>query len=248
MRRKQHEFTRRTALAFAGGVSATTFIGCDSDAPAGQGGDAALTDAGLGGDAGFGETGHTAAPCTLYPQQVEGPFFLPDDLLRQEITEGKPGTPLTLRLQVIRQGSCIAMPNVAVDVWHCDALGVYSGFPGQLQNMDTRGKTFLRGTQLTDARGDVEFRTIYPGWYPGRTTHIHFKVRPTASTAATSQLYFPESINALVYTQNAPYDSRPKKDTSNARDGANQLTDVPPLPTVQMAGEGYVAKFVVAIA
>lgn len=226
-----------------GGVGAATLLGCDPDAPASE-----TTDAGAhAGDAGLAEAGQVA-PCTLYPQQVEGPYYVPGDLLRQDITDGKAGTALALHLRVVRQGDCNPLPNVAVDVWHCDALGVYSGFAGQLQGLDTRGQTFLRGTQITNAAGEVVFRTIFPGWYPGRTTHIHFKVRPTANTEATSQLYFPEPLNDLVYTKNAPYTSRGKKDTSNARDGANQLTDIPPLPTFEAEGDGFITRFVVALA
>lgn len=234
------KFTRRTALAWAGRVGAISLAACDSDAPTSEALD--------GGQDSWAEAGSTPSPCTLYPQQVQGPYYVPGDLLRSDITEAKPGTPLTLHLRVVQPQSCQALPNIAVDVWHCDAVGVYSGFAGQLQGLDTRGQTFLRGTQLTDVTGDVVFQTIFPGWYPGRTTHIHFKVRPTAETAAVSQLYFPETLNDLVYTQNAPYASRGKKDTSNAGDGANQATGVPTLPTIEAAGGGFVARFVVAIA
>ena len=236
------ELPRRKALALAGSVSAATLMGCGRA----DGGSHPPTDA--GGDAGIEEAGSSASMCTVYPQQVEGPFYLPGDLLRQDITEGKPGTPLTLHLRVVQQGSCVPLTGVAVDVWQCDALGEYSAFPSQLQGSDTSGQRFLRGTQVSDGEGEVQFQTIYPGWYPGRTTHIHFKVRPTFSTAATSQLYFPEALNKQVYTQKPPYKSRGNKDTSNARDGANRQTGIPPMPTIDVAGEGFIARFVIGIA
>jgi protocatechuate 3,4-dioxygenase beta subunit len=136
--------------------------------------------------------------------------------------------------------------GVAVDVWHCDADGVYGGFPGQLGGLDTSGQKFLRGTQVTDGDGSVVFKTIYPGWYPGRTTHIHFKVHPTATTEATSQLYFPEEVTAAVYRA-APYDTHGQKNTSNAADATAHTPDFPPLLTMSGDATGYVAKIVISV-
>jgi protocatechuate 3,4-dioxygenase beta subunit len=130
-----------------------------------------------------------------------------------------------------------------VDIWHCDADGIYSGFTGQLGGLDTTGQQFLRGAQITNAEGLAVFRSIYPGWYPGRTTHIHFKVRPTPSTEATSQLYFPEDVNALVYA-GAPYDVRGQKDTSNEADAIGRNT---PLAVVTPTDDGYEARLTVTI-
>lgn len=234
--------TRRSALALAGSVGAGALIGCDDAG-------------GAGADAGTNESDAAASDvvaadssiCTLYPEQVEGPYYVPGDLVRQDITEGRPGTPLTLRLRIVGQGACVPLAGVAVDVWHCDALGVYSGFPSQVGGLDTRGQTFLRGTQASDANGEVEFTTIYPGWYPGRTTHIHFKVRPTATSEAVAQLYFPEALSQQVYAQLPPYNSRGPKDTSNAGDGTNRL-GIPQMPLVESKGDGFVARYVVAIA
>lgn len=169
--------------------------------------------------------------CVLYPQETQGPFYLNLDLLRSDIREGKPGTELELDLRILRLGDCAPLASVAVDVWHCDASGVYGGFPGQLGGLDTTGQTFLRGTQVTDAEGHVVFRTIYPGWYPGRTTHIHFKVHVTATREAISQLYFPEDVTQAVY-QAPPYDAHGQKDTSNAVDATAHTGGFPPLLTI----------------
>jgi protocatechuate 3,4-dioxygenase beta subunit len=220
-------FGRRAfALRVAGGLAALAVGGC-SRAPAAA--------AATGG-----------ASCTLYPRQTEGPFFLDSDLLRRDITEGRPGTPLALELRVLRADTCAPLEGAVVDVWHCDASGVYSGYAGQLGRQDTRGETFLRGSQVSDADGRVSFQTIYPGWYPGRTTHVHFKVRIAGAREATSQLYFPEDVTAAAYRA-APYAARGQKDTSNAADGVVRFEGMPPLATVEPRGSGYVASLTVAI-
>jgi len=152
------------------------------------------------------------AVCTLTPEQIEGPFYLDQARIRDAISEGKPGVPLQLMLRVLEaSASCAPIPQAAVDVWQCDALGIYSGYegaaiaPGHVEPVDD--KTFLRGTQLTDAAGAVRFRTIYPGWYSGRTPHVHLKLRVGAK-AVTTQLYFPDEVTNAVYAR-APYDRHP---------------------------------------
>jgi protocatechuate 3,4-dioxygenase beta subunit len=115
----------------------------------------------------------TAKPdCVLTPEQDEGPFYIDLARVRRDIVEDRPGVPLALALTVVDANSCEPIRDAAVDVWHCDALGVYSGGPTE----GSAGTTFLRGIQLTDANGRAEFATVYPGQYPGRTTHIHLKV------------------------------------------------------------------------
>jgi protocatechuate 3,4-dioxygenase beta subunit len=187
-----------------------------------------------------------AAACTLYPQQTEGPYYLDRDLLRRDITGGRPGLPLGLDLRIVSAATCAALADVAVDVWHCDAGGVYSGYPGQLGGADTRGETFLRGTQVSGADGRVRFDTVYPGWYPGRTTHVHFKVH-VGAREATSQLYFPEEVTAAVYAK-PPYAARRQKDTSNAADGVTRSGGLPPLAAPRAHGSGYVATVTIAVA
>src|SRR5205085_10558214 len=128
-----------------------------------------------------GTTGSTAA-CVLTPEVTEGPYYLDLNKVRSDITEGKGGAPLDLKLTVVDATGCTPIKDAAIDVWHCDAGGVYSGFsqasaggPGGSQST-TDNQTFLRGTQVTDASGLAEFQTIYPGWYRGRAVHIHMKV------------------------------------------------------------------------
>lgn len=156
--------------------------------------------------------------CNVTPSSTEGPYFLDKQLIRQDITEGKEGVPTFLFLQVLdAQNGCVPVPNAVVDVWQADALGKYSGFAVE----GTAGETFLRGVQFTDLNGIVLFQTIFPGLYPGRTTHIHFKVRPSLSSNIefTGQLYY-ENIYAQVINQKlAPYSSNPTPPFDNEQDG-----------------------------
>jgi protocatechuate 3,4-dioxygenase beta subunit len=190
--------------------------------------------------------------CTLTPEQIEGPFYLDQARIRESISEGKPGVPLQLDLRVREaSASCAPIPRAAVDVWQCDALGIYSGYEGaaiaprHVEPVDD--KTFLRGTQLTDAVGAVRFRTIYPGWYSGRTPHVHLKVRVGARTA-TTQLYFPDEVTDAVYAR-APYDRHPNRDTTNATDRfLGQIADTSLVTwTMTRDGDGYVAAATVAL-
>jgi protocatechuate 3,4-dioxygenase beta subunit len=182
--------------------------------------------------------------CTLYPEQTEGPYYVDADLVRSDLREGKPGTPLTLDLLVLSANGCAPLANAAVDIWHCDAGGVYSGYQGQLGGLDTRGAVFLRGTQLTGPDGRVQFQTVYPGWYPGRTTHIHFKVHLTGNREATSQLYFSEELNREVYAT-TPYAAHGQKDTSNTADAFARGA---PLLAVTRSAQSYAASMTITVA
>jgi protocatechuate 3,4-dioxygenase beta subunit len=121
--------------------------------------------------------------------------------------------PLTLRATVLDASSCRPIRGAAVDIWHCDAGGTYSGFAQE----GTAGRTFLRGIQRTDANGLAVFKTIYPGWYSGRTVHIHVRVYIGGNIVHTGQLFFPEAITDAVYRR-SPYRRRPSRDTRNATD------------------------------
>jgi protocatechuate 3,4-dioxygenase beta subunit len=151
--------------------------------------------------------------CILTPQLEEGPFYIDPKLVRADITEGKPGVALGLRLRVIEAGSCMPISGARVDVWHCDARGIYSAFPGQgdAHNIDQSNKIFLRGTQLAGTSGWTEFKTIYPGWYDGRATHIHFKVFLDERTVLTGQTFFPDALNEFIYTNVPDYTGRPRQ-------------------------------------
>ncbi len=154
------------------------------------------------------------AMCVLTPSQVEGPYYLNLNLVRADITEGKPGIATKLRVFVVRASDCTPVANAAVDVWHNEALGAYSGFA----NQGTAGQTFLRGIQFTDAAGLASFDSIYPGWYQGRTTHVHVKIKPVGAPVLTTQMYFVQSISDRVYTR-PPYSTHGPSTTKNNQDG-----------------------------
>lgn len=198
------ELTRRRALQ---GLT----VGA---AGAGLAGSAAPTAAGTAADA------NPEGSCVLFPQAVEGPFYFDPKLIRSDISEGRPGVPLQVTLRVIESGVCTPIVNARVEIWHADARGLYSGYTGQgaTRDVSTKGESFLRGTQMTDANGVAAFRSVYPGWYPGRTPHIHVKVLLDDKTLVTGQMYFPDAMSAQVYTERAPYNERSAADTTNARD------------------------------
>jgi protocatechuate 3,4-dioxygenase beta subunit len=205
-------------------------------------------------------TAHAAGilSCVVRPEQTEGPYFVDERLNRSDIrldpSDGsvKPGVPLRVAFHVSRISgtSCSPLIGAIVDVWQCDALGVYSDVQDMNAGFDTRGTKFLRGYQTTDENGIAEFVTIYPGWYPGRTVHIHFKIRsdPAARRAQEfiSQLYFEESITDQVHKQ-IPYNHKGYRVTNNEKDfifrrGGKQL-----IPTLTKDGLGYAAEFEIGL-
>lgn len=151
---------------------------------------------------------------------VEGPYYLDVARMRAEIAEGRPGVSLEIAF-AIRDQAGAPFEGARVDVWHCDALGRYSGFPGQGDDgkLDLRGETFLRGTQLADAEGRVGFASVYPGWYPGRTAHVHFKVIDGSTTRLTSQFFLPDAVSEYLYLNVSAYRRGQLRDTLNATDG-----------------------------
>ncbi len=171
----------------------------------------------------------TALPaCIVRPALTEGPYFVDEMLNRSDIrintadevvTEGIP-LKLTFRVSEIGGNTCTPLAGAQVDIWHCDALGVYSGVedPG----FNTESSDFLRGYQVTDETGTAEFITIYPGWYRGRTVHIHFKIRtdPQAERGYdfTSQLFFDDELTDKVYEDDL-YASRGERTPRNDGDG-----------------------------
>jgi protocatechuate 3,4-dioxygenase beta subunit len=166
--------------------------------------------------------------CIVTSKQTEGPFFIDERLNRSDIrvdpSDGslKAGVPLslTLRVTTVGSGGCNPLSGAIVDIWQCDAVGTYSG----VTERDSRsaGKNFLRGYQVTDANGNTQFTTIYPGWYPGRTVHIHFKVRTNAKSRnpqeITSQLYFDDALTDRIHAQ-PPYSGKGQRPVKNQQDG-----------------------------
>lgn len=169
--------------------------------------------------------------CVTTGSQTEGPYWVDERLNRSDIrpdpTTGnvEVGVPLRLAMSVseLQGGSCAPVPGAYVDIWHCNASGAYSDVSAGAGNPNTVGQRWLRGYQVTDAHGNVRFLTVYPGWYRGRTVHIHFRVRKFAGATTTfnfvSQMYFDDAISNALYASTAPYSSRLNRDpASNSRD------------------------------
>jgi protocatechuate 3,4-dioxygenase beta subunit len=177
-----------------------------------------------------------AVSCVLTPEQTEGPYYIAKEKLRRNITDGRPGTPLTLRLTVLDAKTCRPIKGAAVDIWHCDAAGIYSGF-----GAGRSSRTFMRGIQRTSADGVATFKTVYPGWYQGRTVHIHIKVHVRGSVVHTGQLYFPDRVTDAAYRK-APYTSRPNRDVHNADDMVFRNGGKRSLLSLRRSGSGYVGS------
>jgi protocatechuate 3,4-dioxygenase beta subunit len=211
---------RRRLLEWAGGLGLAVLLpGCSRDNGTASG---TTTSA----------ASPTSADCVLMPELTEGPFYLDLDLARKDITEGRPGVPLDLRVNVVDVGSsCAPLEDAVVDIWHADAHGEYSGVA------DVSG-TFLRGIQTTGRNGEASFRTIYPGWYSGRAVHIHVKVHLGSNEAHTGQLFFDEDVTDAVYATE-PYSARPGQYVRNESDSTFAQSRGSTIVSVEPGADGY---------
>jgi protocatechuate 3,4-dioxygenase beta subunit len=230
--------TRREALTLLGSTGTLVLLGCSPSSAS----DRAMR----------------SSSCVVRPAMTAGPYYVDEGLDRSDIrsdpTDGtiKTGAPLALTLRVysLSKEGCLPLKGALVDVWHCDAEGVYSDAVDP-KYFNTTGKKFLRGYQRSDGNGVVSFTTIYPGWYPQRTPHIHYKLRlPRASGQVhefTSQLYFDEGLSDRVYAK-PPYATRGKRTVSNLSDRIyNQSGGRQSMLAVIPARDGYTATFDVAM-
>jgi protocatechuate 3,4-dioxygenase beta subunit len=205
---------------------------------AAAGGAAALLPAGEA-EAGPNAVASGAVTCVLSPEMTEGPYYVPNEAVRRDITEGRKGTPLRLHLSVVNVSTCKPVKGAAVDVWHADADGVYSGVAGNTG-------TFMRGIQRTDGNGLAIFDTIYPGWYHGRAVHIHVKVHIGGNVVHTGQLFFPDSLTSKVYRV-APYSARGNPDTLDAADSIYRNGGSKSLLALARSGSGYLGSIVMGV-
>ena len=226
---EERKLSRRTVLALFGGGAAAI-------AAARMGFGADEVEAAAGGPAGVASG---AVSCLLTPELTEGPFYVPREKLRRNITEGRPGMPLTLRAKVVDASTCKPIKNAAVDIWHCDALGVYSGVQGN-------SGTFMRGIQRTNASGLALFKTVYPGWYQGRTVHIHVKVHLGGNVLHTGQLFFPDRITDAVYKR-SPYGRRGARTTRNAADAIYRNGGSKSVVKLDKVANGYVGAITMGV-
>jgi protocatechuate 3,4-dioxygenase beta subunit len=212
---------RRQLLGFLGatGTGALALVACsgsDDDTASGASpSSGATTSTTAGGTSTSGraltaDAFAAAASCALTSEQTEGPFYVDVDLIRSDMSEDRDGTPLRVGTRVLDVDGCTPIKDAVVELWHCDADGTYSG-------VDGNDDAFLRGAQVTNGDGISEITTVYPGWYPGRTPHIHVKVFTSNREVLTSQLYFDDAQTDAVYAA-APYNARGERDTHNADD------------------------------
>jgi protocatechuate 3,4-dioxygenase beta subunit len=272
VRLSRQRVTRRRALALGGAVSLGGLLaacgGSEGDAPANRGAEtgASTSNTPPPANSSVEELLAKAPNCTMAPEQTQGPYWFDVDSIRDDIREKRPGARLDLALRVQDLSACkeggdrAPVRNAVVELWHCDAGGVYSGFEsgstggpggpppggsgetsdgsysvGDQEATPSDDSTFLRGAQPTGRDGIARFTTIYPGWYPGRTVHIHVKVHVDKETVLTSQIYFDEKVNAKVFTS-SPYDERSGRETLNDGDS---LYDESGLVSVVKADDGY---------
>jgi len=239
----RNRFSRREVLEVFGAAGLAMAAGCTSSSPASP------TD--TTGSSGTTTPVGGAGSCTVTPQETAGPY--PDRVgminnpafFRQDITEGRSGLPVTLALTVASVSGCSPVANAQIEIWQCDAEGRYSEYsqPGY----NGTGQTFLRGLQTTDGEGKATFRTIYPGWYPGRATHIHVEVFVNGRTVKTTQIAFPESASRAVYGTGV-YASHGQNPTTNA--GDNVFSDGSDAEMATLAGDatsGYTASLRIVV-
>lgn len=254
--------TRREILALIGAGGAAAFLAAcvpgGTASPAASAGASASPSAAATASPSAAATASasaaaaTALPaCVVAPELTEGPYYLDLDLDRSDIRANtsdnavSEGAVLTLDWIVSQAdgSACIPLEGVVVDVWHCDALGAYSGVSGNTGN-------FLRGFQRTDANGRASFTTIYPGWYQGRAVHIHFKIRTDPDAEAgfefTSQLFFDDELSRTVYATGV-YAQKGPQDQPNETDGIFNQSEGATLLAVTQDGDGYKATFPIAI-
>ncbi len=218
--------SRRSTLVRAGGLAAAAITA--GSAPAGA----------LASDQGRS----AAVACVLSPEMTDGPYYLPGEKVRRNISEGQPGAPLALRFSVVDAATCKPIKGAAVDIWHASAGGKYSGEEAN----DTVGLTFLRGIQRTDAKGLALFQSVYPGWYPGRAVHIHVKVHLGDDVVHTGQVFFRDSFTDAVYRR-APYRGRGTRDKRNADDSIFLDGGSRSLLRMRTTGKGYTGTITLGV-
>jgi protocatechuate 3,4-dioxygenase beta subunit len=253
--------TRREILALLGGsalVAACAPSTLGSPSPASAATQPGSTAGAVGTSAASGSA-VVLPSCVVRPALTEGPYFVDEKLDRSDIRSDpstnatKPGVPLALTFLVSKVSgtACTALAAATVDVWHCDALGVYSDATDPTFG-STRGTKFLRGYQATDVNGKAAFTTIWPGWYQGRAIHIHFKIRATGANGQvsdfTSQLFFNETMNDAILAQ-SPYSQkgaagRLRNESDGIFQGSGGKLTLAPTRTA----DGYAATFDIGLA
>ena len=264
IRRSRERISRRRALGLGGTVGLGALVAACTGSSSSRGGSAPPSlSASSTAPSDVLSLLDQANTCVAAREETQGPYWFDVDSIRSDLREDRPGTPLLLAIRAHDLSSCTngsaptAIPNSVVEIWHCDAGGVYSGFESASQGGPGRGGsgetsdgsysvgdseasptddgTYLRGAQVADRNGVVQFTTIYPGWYRGRTVHIHLKLHVDRKTVVTTQLYFDEAVNDAVFAT-SPYDAHTGRETRNEDDS---IYDPSGLVTVRRTASGY---------
>jgi len=247
--------TRRRALGLFGAVGLGVLAAaCSNDDGSSAGRSTTETSGSAGSSGGTSSGGGSAgAACVLTPEATEGPYYIDADLVRRDITEGKDGAPVELAIRVVDADTCAPVRDAAVDIWHCDAEGIYSGYEASTGRRGGGGSgaqnstRYLRGTQVTGADGIATFDTIYPGWYRGRAVHIHMKVHTDSASRHTGQLFFDDELSDTVYAA-APYSAKGTPDMRNDDDSIfADAGGESAIVTVTPSGNGYRGTMTVGI-
>lgn len=279
---------RRELLALVGAAGIVTLVGCGggssttsttgatgttSTTTSGVTSTGAASETGSGGttttSGGSGTTSSGSMNVVVTPAVTEGPFFVDENLNRSNLVTGTTrasvinGLPLILNVGAYTITNNVATPlsGAHIDIWHADAIGTYSDESnGGIQSENTKGQTWLRGYQVTDANGAVSVTTIYPGWYQGRAIHIHFKVRTYDASGNkthefTSQFFIDDTLSDTVLA-NAPYNTRGTRQVRNANDSVYSAKETDGTTvgshlmltlTKNSSGSGYTGTFSIGL-
>jgi protocatechuate 3,4-dioxygenase beta subunit len=192
--------------------------------------------------------------CVLLCETTAGPCTTTNTPTREDVSEGVSGLPVRLALKFVNE-ACAPVAGASVEIWHTHRKGVYSGQTPALDfcsNGDPEAPLNMsfRGVQVTDATGRVNFDTCFPGWYPGRAIHIHFRVTIKDQTFATSQLFFDELLTSEIFATHPEYEEFGQPDTTQETDGvlagANDLSDYT-LDVAQMTDRVMLASKVITL-
>ena len=272
IRRSRERISRRRALGLGGMVGLGALVAACTGSSSSRGGTAPPSlSASSTAPSDVLSLLDEANTCVAAREETQGPYWFDVDSIRSDLREDRPGTPLLLAIRAHDLSSCTngsapaAIPNSVVEIWHCDAGGVYSGFESASQGGPGRGGsgetsdgsysvgdseasptddgTYLRGAQVADRNGVVQFTTVYPGWYRGRTVHIHLRLHVDRKTVVTTQLYFDEAVNDAVFAT-SPYDAHTGRETRNEDDS---IYDPAGLVTARRTASGYLGVINVGV-
>ena len=238
----EKKLDRREVIRFIGAAGAAAVAAACGSESATSPSTVASTVTTAAGTGAPGGTSSSNDACAVAPNETAGPYPSRSDIFRSDIRENRQGVSLALTIRVINvSNGCAPLANANVEIWQCDAAGNYSEYGSQVS------QTYLRGIQTTDANGQVNFMTVYPGWYQGRATHIHIEVTVNGRSVKITQIAFPETINSAVYATGV-YASRGSNPTSNLQDGifADSLSSELVTPSGNPTA-GYSASYQVGV-